>query len=91
MGTAEPVDGSRRSSAPVAGIDSARLNPPSQQAEPAVGITTADGLRVIESPYGHGDFLIEMEQVAALVRELSRADPPAPMSPRAANTAGGRS
>ncbi|MEB8340835.1 homoserine O-acetyltransferase MetX [Streptomyces endophyticus] len=54
----------------VAGVDSDRLYPPSQQAELAAGIGTADAPRVIESPYGHDGFLIEAEQVAALVREL---------------------
>ncbi|MFJ3441295.1 homoserine O-acetyltransferase [Streptomyces sp. NPDC086081] len=54
----------------VAGVDSDRLYPPSQQAELAAGIGTADHLRLIESPHGHDGFLIEEEQVAALVREL---------------------
>ncbi|GHE95688.1 homoserine O-acetyltransferase [Streptomyces fumanus] len=62
----------RRVTAPalVAGVDSDRLYPPGQQAELAAGIGTADRLRLIESPYGHDGFLIETEQVAALVREL---------------------
>lgn len=54
----------------VAAIDSDRLYPPSQQAELAAGITGADRPRVVESPYGHDGFLIEVEQVAALVAEL---------------------
>ncbi|MEU6670115.1 homoserine O-acetyltransferase [Streptomyces sp. NPDC046727] len=54
----------------VAGVDSDRLYPPSQQAELASGIPTADDLRLIESPYGHDGFLIEVEQVAALMGEL---------------------
>ncbi|MFF7976173.1 homoserine O-acetyltransferase [Streptomyces sp. NPDC007905] len=54
----------------VAGVDSDRLYPLSQQAELAAGILTADHVRVVESPYGHDGFLIEVEQVAALVREL---------------------
>jgi homoserine O-acetyltransferase len=54
----------------VAGVDSDRLYPPSQQAELATGISTADHLRLIESPHGHDGFLIEVDQVAALVREL---------------------
>ncbi|MFF3934703.1 homoserine O-acetyltransferase MetX [Streptomyces phaeofaciens] len=54
----------------VAGVSSDRLYPLAQQAELAAGIPTADDLRVIESPYGHDGFLIEVEQVAALVREL---------------------
>nr|WP_211283714.1 homoserine O-acetyltransferase [Streptomyces antibioticus] len=56
----------------VAGVDSDRLYPPSQQAELASGIPTADDLRLIESPYGHDGFLIEVKQVAALVAELVR-------------------
>lgn len=54
----------------VAGVSSDRLYPLAQQAELAAGIPTADDLRVIESPYGHDGFLIEVDQVAALVREL---------------------
>ncbi|MFH9089837.1 homoserine O-acetyltransferase [Streptomyces sp. NPDC017673] len=54
----------------VAGVRSDRLYPLAQQAELAAGIRTGDHLRVIESPYGHDGFLIEAEQVAALVREL---------------------
>ncbi|MEU6682890.1 homoserine O-acetyltransferase [Streptomyces sp. NPDC046832] len=54
----------------VAGVDSDRLYPLSQQAELAAGIPTADRLRVIASPHGHDGFLLEGEQVAALVREL---------------------
>ncbi|WP_330455699.1 homoserine O-acetyltransferase [Streptomyces sp. NBC_00820] len=54
----------------VAGVGSDRLYPLSQQAELAAGIPAADRLRVIESHYGHDGFLIEAEQVAALVREL---------------------
>ncbi|MER6629108.1 homoserine O-acetyltransferase [Streptomyces sp. NPDC000987] len=54
----------------VAGVDSDRLYPLTQQAELAAHIPSADRLRVIESPYGHDGFLIETDQVAALVREL---------------------
>ncbi|MEU4085193.1 homoserine O-acetyltransferase MetX [Streptomyces aureus] len=54
----------------VAGVGSDRLYPQAQQAELAAGIPGADGLRLIESPYGHDGFLIEVEQVAELVREL---------------------
>ncbi|MGW5474786.1 homoserine O-acetyltransferase MetX [Streptomyces chartreusis] len=68
----------------VTAVDSDRLYPPSQQAELAAGIASADEVRVIESPYGHDGFLIETEQVDALVRELLRAGPslPPPESPR---------
>ncbi|WP_089106000.1 homoserine O-acetyltransferase MetX [Streptomyces hyaluromycini] len=54
----------------VAGVDSDRLYPPAQQAGLAALIPSADRLRVIGSPYGHDGFLIETEQVGALVREL---------------------
>ncbi|MFE7855310.1 homoserine O-acetyltransferase [Streptomyces sp. NPDC057403] len=54
----------------VAGVSSDRLYPLAQQAELAAGISSADEVRVIESPYGHDGFLIEVEQVGALVREL---------------------
>ncbi|GAA3305551.1 homoserine O-acetyltransferase [Streptomyces cinereospinus] len=54
----------------VAGVDSDRLYPLPQQAELAAGIPTADRVRVVESPYGHDGFLIEGEQVAALIGEL---------------------
>ncbi|MFF3617239.1 homoserine O-acetyltransferase [Streptomyces sp. NPDC002580] len=54
----------------VAGVDSDRLYPSFQQAELAAGISTADDLRLIESPHGHDGFLIEVDQVAALVDEL---------------------
>lgn len=54
----------------VAGIDSDRLYPPSQQAELAALLPGADRLRTIGSPYGHDGFLIETGQVGDLVREL---------------------
>ncbi|MFF8951311.1 homoserine O-acetyltransferase [Streptomyces sp. NPDC014940] len=54
----------------VAGVDSDRLYPLSQQAELAAGIPAADHLRVIGSPRGHDGFLTEVEQVGALVGEL---------------------
>lgn len=62
----------RRVTAPalVAGVDSDRLYPPSQQAELAAHLPGADRLRVVESPYGHDGFLLETEQVGALIREL---------------------
>ncbi|MFD4828927.1 homoserine O-acetyltransferase [Streptomyces uncialis] len=62
----------RRVTAPalVAAVDSDRLYPPAQQRELAAGLPHADGLRIVESPYGHDGFLIETGQVGALVREL---------------------
>ncbi|RBY79733.1 homoserine O-acetyltransferase [Blastococcus sp. TF02A-26] len=52
----------------VAGVDSDRLYPLElqQRVADALGVP----LRVIESPYGHDGFLIEMDAVGALVREL---------------------
>ncbi|MER6917115.1 homoserine O-acetyltransferase [Streptomyces sp. NPDC000594] len=54
----------------IAGVDSDRLYPLAQQRLLADAVPGADGLRVIESPYGHDGFLIETEQVAPLVREV---------------------
>ncbi len=55
----------------VAGIDSDRLYPIGQQAELGALIpTTVGGLRVVASPYGHDGFLLEIDQVSALVREV---------------------
>nr|WP_246281614.1 homoserine O-acetyltransferase [Fodinicola acaciae] len=52
----------------VAGVDSDRLYPLAQQAEIAAGVGT--DLRVISSPYGHDAFLIEVDQIAALLTGL---------------------
>ncbi len=55
----------------VAGIDSDRLYPLDQQRELAEGLGgTVGGLRVVRSAYGHDGFLIEVDQVADLVREV---------------------
>jgi homoserine O-acetyltransferase/O-succinyltransferase len=60
----------------VAGVDSDRLYPLVQQRELADWIpTTAGGLRVVHSEFGHDGFLIERDAVGALVREtLAIAD-----------------
>lgn len=42
---------------------------PAEPAEPATLIPSADGPRLIESPYGHDGFLIETGQVGGLIRE----------------------
>jgi homoserine O-acetyltransferase len=52
----------------VAGVDSDRLYPPALQQRVADGLGVP--LRLIASPYGHDGFLIEIEAVGALVREL---------------------
>jgi homoserine O-acetyltransferase len=51
----------------IAGVDSDRLYPLSQQAELAAALDVP--LRVVSSPYGHDGFLIEAEQVAKLVAD----------------------
>jgi homoserine O-acetyltransferase len=54
----------------VGGIDSDRLYPLHQQERIAELVpTTVGGLRVVPSPYGHDGFLVEREQVFALVEE----------------------
>jgi homoserine O-acetyltransferase len=52
----------------VAGVDSDRLYPLALQQRVADGLGVP--LRVIGSPYGHDGFLIEIDAVGALVREL---------------------
>jgi homoserine O-acetyltransferase len=59
----------------VAGIDSDRLYPLSQQEFLAARIDHANSVRVITSPHGHDAFLIEAEQVAACLSELLPSRP----------------
>ncbi|MEH3033933.1 MAG: homoserine O-acetyltransferase [Aeromicrobium erythreum] len=59
----------------VAGIDSDRLYPIAQQQELADLLPGTDGLRVVRSLHGHDGFLVESEQVGALVRELLAGRP----------------
>ncbi|MEU0989488.1 homoserine O-acetyltransferase [Streptomyces sp. NPDC005953] len=54
----------------IAGVDSDRLYPLAQQHHLAAHIPGADRVRTITSPCGHDGFLMEVEQVAALVGEL---------------------
>ncbi len=54
----------------VAGIDSDRLYPLHLQAELARHIRNSAALQVVASPYGHDGFLIELDQVGTLVRDL---------------------
>ncbi|WP_300008917.1 homoserine O-acetyltransferase [Pseudonocardia sp.] len=54
----------------VGGVSTDRLYPPEQQHELAAGIPGSGPARIIESPYGHDGFLIEAEQVGALLTEL---------------------
>ncbi|WP_307671301.1 homoserine O-acetyltransferase [Streptomyces sp. V2I9] len=71
----------------VAGVDSDRLYPPAQQERLAALLPGADGAHTIASPCGHDGFLVETEQVGALVRELlartglPRQAPPVPTAP----------
>ena len=53
----------------VGGITTDRLYPLRLQHELADNLPTCDGLRVVESPYGHDGFLIEGDAVGELVRE----------------------
>jgi homoserine O-acetyltransferase len=58
----------------VGGISSDRLYPLRLQHEIAQHLPNCDGVRVVESPYGHDGFLIETDAVGDLVREtLARA------------------
>ena len=52
----------------VAGVDSDRLYPLDQQQRVADGLGVP--LQVISSPYGHDGFLIEVDEVGRLMREL---------------------
>lgn len=54
----------------VAGIDSDRLYPLAQQQQLAAGILTSGPLEVVKSPHGHDGFLIEIDQVGELARQL---------------------
>ncbi|MFD8659213.1 homoserine O-acetyltransferase [Streptomyces globisporus] len=71
----------------VAGVESDRLYPLTQQERLAALLPGADAAHTIASPYGHDGFLIETEQVGALVRELlpqprtARTPVPSPTSP----------
>jgi len=54
----------------IAGVDSDRLYPMRQARDLAAGIPGAAEPAQITSPYGHDSFLIETDQVAALVKAL---------------------
>lgn len=54
----------------VAGVASDRLYPPSQQVELADGIPGSAPARIMDSPYGHDGFLIEIDTVGAMLTEL---------------------
>jgi len=54
----------------VAAISSDRLYTPEQNAEIVAGIPDCVPLRVIDSPYGHDGFLVEVEHVGQILTEL---------------------
>lgn len=54
----------------VIGVDSDRLYPLAQQRELADGISGADHVRLIHSPYGHDAFLIEADAISRHLRDL---------------------
>jgi len=53
----------------IGGITTDRLYPLRLQREIAGHVPTCDGVRVVESPYGHDGFLIEIAAVGELVRD----------------------
>jgi homoserine O-acetyltransferase len=53
----------------VAGIDSDRLYPIRQQADLVSALDQDTKLDVISSPFGHDGFLIEIDQVAPIVKK----------------------
>jgi homoserine O-acetyltransferase len=71
-GAAEALGGM---SAPltVVGLDSDRLFPLRLQEQLVSATPTAGPLRVVQSPYGHDGFLVEKDQVGAIVREALSA------------------
>jgi homoserine O-acetyltransferase len=54
----------------IAGVDTDRLYPPYQAQALAEGIRGAGEPALISSPYGHDSFLIETDQIGALVKSL---------------------
>jgi homoserine O-acetyltransferase len=54
----------------VAAIASDRLYPPELNAELAAGIPDCAPLQVVDSPYGHDGFLVEVDKVGAILVEL---------------------
>jgi homoserine O-acetyltransferase len=65
----------------VAAISSDRLYPPDLNAELAAGIPDCAPLRLLDSPYGHDGFLVEVESVGRLLLELI-GDQNSPTRPR---------
>jgi homoserine O-acetyltransferase/O-succinyltransferase len=59
----------------VAAISSDRLYPPALNAEIAAGIADCAPLQVLDSPYGHDGFLIEVDRVGEILADLLGARP----------------
>ena len=57
----------------VVAVDSDRLFPPAQSARIAAGIPAAEPLRVLHSDFGHDGFLVEADQLGALVTDFTAA------------------
>ena len=53
----------------MAGIDSDRLYPIRQQADLVSALPFKSELNVISSPFGHDGFLIEVDQVAPVIKK----------------------
>jgi homoserine O-acetyltransferase len=71
-GVAEALGG-LRAPLTVVGLDSDRLFPIRLQEEIVASTPTARPLHVVRSPYGHDGFLVEQDQVGAIVRDALSA------------------
>lgn len=75
-GRAEDVWEQVSATTAVAGVDTDRLYPLEQQAELAQRLPGAEEVQVIRSPYGHDGFLVELDQVGAVITELLKRPAP---------------
>ena len=57
----------------VVAVDTDRLYLPEQSERMAAALPGADGVHVIHSDYGHDGFLVENDQLGALVAEFLEA------------------
>jgi homoserine O-acetyltransferase/O-succinyltransferase len=76
-GSLESVLGGIEVPVSVAGIDTDRLYPLRLQQQLADAIPTCQGLEVVDSPFGHDGFLIEVEPVSRLVEQTLNLVAPA--------------
>jgi homoserine O-acetyltransferase len=60
----------------VAAVDSDRLYPPALSTQLVAAYPAVDGVHTITSPYGHDGFLIELDQVGALIARSLRVSSP---------------